>query len=1070
MVAIDVEIERQETEEEEKEPKSAAAADIFTVRRTAAMVMSIAVQKVVPGAAQSGSMGPAWIEDGFHCDFEMRSSSDANEDTALKTRIKEIKTEMDAIVASAAPIRVESISMEEAKALVGDDAILRQRLKDSSSGDSGDSITICRIGKTDWCFLSSCGNTNTDAVSLLANTGDLDPKAIALTSISTPETGTSGLALLRVRATAWETPSELATYKQKVETAKSQGSAPAGVQTFGRLVDWGPSLGTSTPLGGLEYTCFCCNPMEDNEGFGLNGLGLVPADNANTNGGAAAAASRDQTRLTTASAGEIDSSVRPSTQLKTPFVAAKNPEWLAQREDIYESIKARRDAELALKPTEPIEVTLPDGTVLGADYNLTSWKSTPMDVARCISDGLANVAVVSRVKHTKRIGTSSDDENEVLAGDGMDYDFVDAEKAELWDLTRPLEGNCDIEILTFNSDDEAAQAVFWHSSAHILGQSLEHNYGALLTIGPPVSGGFYYDAYMGDGEGISESQFGEIEEEVRKTVKRKERFERLVVTKDEALELFQYSPFKSALIKAKVPDDTRTTVYRNGDLIDLCMGPHVPHTGKIKAFKTLRASAASWLGDANNDQLQRVYGVSFPTKKLLKAHIENLEQAKARDHRKLGVEQKLFMFHKLSPGSAFFLPHGTIIYNSLCEFIRKQYRRRGYSEVVTPNVFNLKLWEQSGHAQHYKEDMFIFDVEGEEWGMKPMNCPAHCLMFASSTRSYRELPLRLADFGVLHRNEASGALTGLTRVRRFQQDDGHIFCREDQIEKEVVGCLEFMKFVYDVFGMTYKLELSTMPKKALGKKELWDQAEAALASAMDNFAGEGNWRENPGDGAFYGPKIDIKVMDAMDRVHQCATIQLDFQLPIRFDLRYRKKGGAANGDAIDVGDSSAEDATAANGDGNEAAEEVELPPDFARPVMVHRAMLGSVERMFAVLLEHYGGKWPFWLSPRQALVVPVGKNFNAYGKEVMNRLKAAGFHADIDDSSNSLKKKVREGQLAQYNYILVVGEKEMTNDSVAVRNRNNEMEGEKKIDEVIEEFQILTDTYNSDGIEVMAQK
>jgi len=432
------------------------------------------------------------------------------------------------------------------------------------------------------------------------------------------------------------------------------------------------------------------------------------------------------------------------------------------------------------------------------------------------------------------------------------------------------------------------------------------------------------------------------------------------------------------------------------------------------------------------------------------------------------VQQKLFMFHKLSPGSAFFLPHGTIIYNTLIEFIRTQYRKRGYSEVVSPNIFNLKLWEQSGHAQHYKDDMFTFDVEGEEWGMKPMNCPAHCLMFASTTRSYRELPMRIADFGVLHRNEQSGALTGLTRVRRFQQDDAHIFCQEDQIEEEVISCLEFMKFIYDIFGMSYRLELSTRPEKALGEKILWDRAETALASAMDQFAGEGNWKENPGDGAFYGPKIDIKVMDAMDRVHQCATIQLDFQLPIRFDLRYRKKGGA-KGDQNDSVDNAKTDLSATNGateageatvNGDEIDEDSgELPPDFSRPVMVHRAMLGSVERMFAVLLEHYGGKWPFWLSPRQALIVPVGMNFVSYGNKVKDRLRDAGFHVDIDDSTNTLKKKVREGQLAQYNYILVVGETEETNDSVNVRNRNNEQEGEKKMGDVIAEFRNLCETY-----------
>ena len=1034
--------------------------DIYTIRRTAAMVTSIAVQKIIPGIVQAGSMAPVLITDGFVCDFEMKTngficdfemqqytSNDKNEYEELKARIKE---EVDSIVASKLPIVMESISIKEAKEMAEDNEMLRQRIESMDKDDS-DTIMVCRIGE-DWCLLSLCDSNETGDTSIvLGNTGDLDPDGIALTSLCGPDKendDSDEVTVIRLRATAWETKSELTAYKTRVEESSSV------VKTFGQLVNWG-----SGSLDDLDYLCACCNIMGEETKFGLNGLGLPPVSAGPNGNYGPGQPSRAQTRLTKESGPKIDTStlVRPSLKLDKPFVMAKNPEWLAEREAIYDTIRERREEELAMKPVLPIEVTLPDGTVLGADHNLTSWRSTPMDVARCISDGLANVAVVARVRHTKRIG-----EADIVKGDDHGFEEEEDDKPELWDLTRPLEGDCDIEILTFNSDDEAAKMVFWHSSAHILGQSLEHNYGALLTIGPPVAGGFYYDAYLGDGQGLSDSQFGEIEDEFRKSTKRKEKFERLVVTKDEALELFSYSPFKTALIEAKVPDNTRTTVYRNGDLIDLCMGPHVPHTGKIKAFKILRASAASWLGDANNDQLQRVYGVSFPTKKLLKAHLENLERAKERDHRKLGVEQKLFMFHKLSPGSAFFLPHGTIIYNTLTEFIRTQYNERGYSEVVTPNVFNLKLWEQSGHAQHYKEDMFTFDVEGEEWGMKPMNCPAHCLMFGSTARSYRELPMRIADFGVLHRNEASGALTGLTRVRRFQQDDAHIFCREDQIADEVVECLEFMKFVYGVFGMTYKLELSTKPTKALGKQDLWDKAEAALAKAMNQFAGEGNWRENPGDGAFYGPKIDIKVMDAMDRVHQCATIQLDFQLPIRFDLRYRK--GGVNGD----GDSSTEKDIEASSDSNNEedgeGDPNELPPDFARPVMVHRAMLGSVERMFAVLLEHYGGKWPFWLSPRQALIVPVGKNFVPYGNKVMGRLKAAGFHVDIDDSSNSLKKKVREGQLAQYNYILVVGEKEETNDSVAVRNRNNEMEGEKKVDEVIAEFQHLVDTYATEEV------
>ena len=419
-----------------------------------------------------------------------------------------------------------------------------------------------------------------------------------------------------------------------------------------------------------------------------------------------------------------------------------------------------------------------------------------------------------------------------------------------------------------------------------------------------------------------------------------------------------------------------------------------------------------------------VHYVSHPAFLLL---IFVFPQAKERDHRRIAAKQELVMFHELSAGSAFWLPHGARIYNKLIEFIKSHYWKRGYDEVITPNVFNLDLWHQSGHAMHYKDAMFCFDVEGKEWAMKPMNCPAHCLMFGDSIRSYRDLPLRYADFGVLHRNELSGALSGLTRVRRFQQDDAHIFCREDQIEAEVKGALEFMKSVYESFGMTYKLELSTRPAKALGEPELWVRAEAALESAMNDFAGKGGWRVNPGDGAFYGPKIDIKVMDALERVHQCATIQLDFQLPIRFNLQYSTN--------------------------NQEGEQ------FARPIIVHRAMLGSVERMFAVLCEHYGGKWPLWLSPRQVMLVPVHAEFFDYCEKVRDRLHAEGFYADVDLSKATFQKKVRNAQVAQYNYQLVVGKQEVENGSVNIRTRENKIDGEKSVDELVEMLKTARDTY-----------
>ena len=364
------------------------------------------------------------------------------------------------------------------------------------------------------------------------------------------------------------------------------------------------------------------------------------------------------------------------------------------------------------------------------------------------------------------------------------------------------------------------------------------------------------------------------------------------------------------------------------------MGPHVRDTGFVKAFKLTKTSSSYWEGKADAETLQRVYGISFPEPRLLKEWEKFQEEAAKRDHRKLGKEQGLFFFHHLSPGSCFFTPRGAHIYNSLINFIKSEYRVRGFKEVITPNIYNSKLWEQSGHWQHYAENMFTFESEKELFALKPMNCPGHCLLFDSAVRSWRELPLRLADFGVLHRNELSGALTGLTRVRRFQQDDAHIFCRAEQIEQEVSAAIDFMKTVYSVFGFTFDMVLSTRPDQYLGDLKDWDQAEAALAAALDKFGQK--WERNEGDGAFYGPKIDITVKDALNRLYQCATIQLDFQLPNRFDLHYTSDTGAK-----------------------------------VKPVIIHRAIFGSLERFIAILTENFGGKWPFWLSSRQAIVLPI---------------------------------------------------------------------------------------------------
>ncbi|KAJ0727175.1 putative threonine--tRNA ligase [Helianthus annuus] len=669
---------------------------------------------------------------------------------------------------------------------------------------------------------------------------------------------------------------------------------------------------------------------------------------------------------------------------KSTLSIAKDDAYLQsvipKRIQMFESIKTEQIAHLKSISGDPIKITLPDGTVKEGK----KWETTPLDIAKEISKRLASDALISQV-------------------DGV-----------LWDMSRPLEADCQLKIFTFESDE--GRDTFWHSSAHILGQALEQTYGCKLCIGPCTTRGegFYYDGFYGE-LGLNDDHFDRIVSAAKKAVTEKQPFERIEVSRKQALEMFSDNKFKVEII-SDLPEDKTITVYRCGPLVDLCRGPHIPNTQFVKAIACLKASAAYWRGNKDRESLQRVYGISYPDQKRLKEYIALLEEAKKYDHRELGKKQELFFFHPLSPGSCFFLPHGTRITEKLMTFIRNEYRKRGYLEVTTPNMYNMQLWETSGHAANYKENMFVFDIEKQEFGLKPMNCPGHCLIFDNRVRSYRELPLRIADFGVLHRNEASGALTGLTRVRRFQQDDAHIFCRESQIKEEVKSVLEFINYAYDVFGFTFELKLSTRPEKYLGDLETWDKAEKALEDALNEFGKP--WQINEADGAFYGPKIDISVSDAMKRKFQCATLQLDFQLPQRFNLTY-----------------SAEDETKRE-----------------RPVMIHRAILGSVERMFAILLEHYKGKWPFWLSPRQAIVCPVSDKSQDYGQQVKNQIEEAGYYVDIDSSDRTIQKKVREAQLAQYNYILVVGEEEANNGKVSVRVRDKQEHSVKTIPDLLNHF------------------
>lgn len=668
-------------------------------------------------------------------------------------------------------------------------------------------------------------------------------------------------------------------------------------------------------------------------------------------------------------------------------VGPENAEALRVRLVLFQTLYAQQQQELAAKPRFPIVMTLPDGSTRAG----IAFETTPLSIAQQISEGLADQSVIAKVTYKEGHATAGgvvsadadEEEEETCCNGGAET----GDASQLWDLTRPLEGDCTLQFLKFDAPE--AQHVFWHSSAHILGEALEAEFGAHLTIGPPLERGFYYDSYMGKELCVSQDLYGNIEGQAERIVKENQAFQRLVLTKAAALEMFKANPFKVALISTKVPDGAMTTCYRCGSLVDLCRGPHIPTTGKVKEFSIEKHSAVYWLGKAENDNLQRVYGVSFPDAKLMKNYKKMVAEAKLRDHRTVGNTMNLFFFESnLSPGSCFWLPDGAKIYNKLTEFIRTEYRHRGFTEVMSPNIYSCDLFKVSGHYQNYKENMYCFDVEGKEWALKPMNCPGHCLMFRHMNPSYRQLPIRMADFGVLHRNEVSGSLTGLIRVRRFQQDDAHIFCRMDQVRDEVLNALNFLFFVYGVFGFTFEMKLSTRPKKALGDVALWHQAEEALAQALD--ATGRPWTLNPGDGAFYGPKIDIRLQDALQRWHQCGTVQLDFQLPLRFNLQYRTAEETATpAAATAAAPAGAEQQLQAiaspedkSGKRTDESWETKLKPGHARPVMVHRAILGSIERMTAVLVEHTGGKFPFWLSPRQLLVCPISEKNLDYARYV----------------------------------------------------------------------------------------
>ncbi|XP_037354839.1 threonine--tRNA ligase, mitochondrial isoform X2 [Talpa occidentalis] len=673
------------------------------------------------------------------------------------------------------------------------------------------------------------------------------------------------------------------------------------------------------------------------------------------------------------------------------------PHWLAERLGLFEELWAaqvKRLARRAQKERRSIKISLPGGQQVDA----VAWNTTPYQIAQQISSTLADTAVVAQVN------------------------------GEPYDLERPLETDCDLRFLTFASAE--GKAVFWHSSAHVLGAAAEHQLGAILCRGPSTECGFYHDFFLEKQRTVRGSELPVLERLCQEFAAAAQPFRRLEVSREQLCQLFKDNPFKLRVIEEKVTGPA-ATVYGCGMSVDLCRGPHLRHTGQIGGLKLLTNSSALWRSSGSPEPLQRVAGISFPTAEELRAWEEQREEAELRDHRRIGKEQELFFFHELSPGSCFFLPRGTRVYNALVAFIRAEYTRRGFSEVKTPTLFSTKLWELSGHWAHYQEDMFALQPPGSDrpagqptdtLALKPMNCPAHCLMFAHRPRSWRELPLRLADFGALHRAEASGSLGGLTRLRCFQQDDAHIFCALDQLEAEIRDCLDFLRSVYAVLGFSFRLALSTRPSGFLGEPRLWDQAEQVLQRALEEF-GE-PWDLNPGEGAFYGPKIDVHLHDALGRPHQCGTVQLDFQLPLRFDLQYKGQAGAPE-----------------------------------RPVLIHRAVLGSVERMLGVLAESCGGRWPLWLSPFQVAVIPVGTEQEGYAREVWQSLKAAGLAADLDaDSGLTLSRRVRRAQVTHYNFQFVVGQKEQSERTVNIRSRDNRRLGEWGLAEAVRRLLELQDT------------
>jgi threonyl-tRNA synthetase len=565
------------------------------------------------------------------------------------------------------------------------------------------------------------------------------------------------------------------------------------------------------------------------------------------------------------------------------------------------------------------------------------------------------------------------------------------------DLSVPLPPEAQIEFLTFA--DEEGREVYRHSSAHILAQAVKRLYPeARLAIGPAISDGFYYDFDVP--RPFTPEDLERIEAEMERIIKADLPLVRFELSREEAREMFQAAgeDYKVEIIE-ELPPEAVISCYRQGEFVDLCAGPHVPSTGYIRAVRLLSVAGAYWRGDERNKMLQRIYGTSFPKKSLLEEHLHRLEEAKRRDHRRLGAELDLFSVREEGPGFPFFHPKGMVLRNELESFWREEHRRRGYQEIRTPILLRRELWERSGHWDHYKENMYFTAIDEQPYAIKPMNCPGCILLYQRRVHSYRELPIRMGEMGLVHRHELSGVLHGLMRVRSFTQDDAHIFCREDQVKDEILGIIEIVDYFYrEVFGFDYHVELSTKPEKAMGDDAIWDLATAALREALEarNFS----YKVNEGDGAFYGPKIDFHLRDCLGRTWQCGTIQLDFLMPEKFDLFYIGEDG-----------------------------------ERRRPVMLHRVVFGSLERFIAILTEHFAGAFPVWLAPVQVRVLPIADRHAPYAAEVTRFLEEAGVRVELDARSEKVNYKIREAQVQKVPYMLVVGDREAAGRTVAVRHR-----------------------------------